>query len=55
MAKIKKYFFTRIEAEAFCDGLEYVNDSSIFDIELCVDGDGYEVSFLDEDKEPKEC
>lgn len=34
MAKVSRFFGTRKEAEAFVEGVEYVNDSSIESITL---------------------
>jgi len=55
MATIERSFLTRDAAEAFIEGLEYVNDSAITNIHLVVPLHGdFLVRFEDEDREEEE-
>ena len=49
MSKSSFTFRTEAEAEAFRQGIEYVNDSSLQVIEIVEDRHGWHVSIRDED------
>jgi len=46
-------FFNKETATAFADGISYVNDSAIVDVEVApsADGSGFSVFFSDQDAE----
>ena len=54
MAEIRRAFGTKAEAEAFLDGVEYVNDSSIERLRVERDGDEYVAVVWDDDEDDED-